>query len=171
MHGNTYRKDADVVPCRRYRDYRQDYKKDANNYIKGIVILSDEGETIINYPEQHIYNGHVKNGETNGYYKKMVRIMKKMRYIMCERGYKEAEKVSSFGLESLLWNLPKEVFKKYVTYRFEFEEIVNYLYRNKQMLWLYKEANGIKSLCPTQEEVSNYSNFIDRLYSFYEYDI
>lgn len=28
IHGNTYRKDADSVPCRRYRDYRNDYRKD-----------------------------------------------------------------------------------------------------------------------------------------------
>lgn len=32
VHGNTYRKDADAVPCRRYRDYRGDYINDVNNY-------------------------------------------------------------------------------------------------------------------------------------------
>ena len=41
-----------------------------------------------------------KNNDTNRYYKKMVRIIKKMRYLMCDCGYKEAELVSSFGLES-----------------------------------------------------------------------
>ena len=80
VHGNTYRKDADTVPCRRYRDYSRDYLNDVNNYIGGVVIISDEGERIINYPEQHIKNGKIKNSETNYYYKKMVRIIKKMRY-------------------------------------------------------------------------------------------
>lgn len=84
IHGNTYRKDADTVPCQRYRDYRKDYHKDVTNYIGGVVITSDEGERIINYPEQHIANGKEKNNNTNYHYKKMVRIMKKMRYLMEE---------------------------------------------------------------------------------------
>ena len=127
IHGNTYRKDADSVPCRRYRDYRGDYQKDTKNYIPGIVITPDHGSRIINYPEQHIANGRKKNNDTNRYYKKMVRIIKKMRYLMCEYGYEEAEKVSSFGLESLLWNLPDNLFMKYSIYRYEFGEVVEYL--------------------------------------------
>ena len=171
IHGNTYRKDADSVPCRRYRDYRNDYKKDESNYIPGVVIIPDYGSRIINYPEQHIANGRKKNIKTNRYYKKMVRIIKKMRYLMCECGYKEAEQVSSFGLESLLWNLPDSLFMKYYTYRFEFGEIVNYLYNHKNEVGSYKEANGIKTLCPTLEDVEKYKKFIDQLYMFYDYDI
>lgn len=171
IHGNTYRKDTDSVPCRRYRDYRNDYRKDKSNYIPGVVITPDHGSRIINYPEQHIANGRKKNNDTNRYYKKMVRIIKKMRYLMCDCGYKEAQLVSSFGLESLLWNLPDSLFTKYSTYRFEFGEIVNYLYSHKDELPSYKEANGIKTLCPTLEDVTHYSNFIDRLYTFYDYDI
>lgn len=53
VHGNTYRKDADTVPCRRYRDYRQDYRRDASNFVGGVVIYPDNGGMIINYPEQH----------------------------------------------------------------------------------------------------------------------
>ena len=60
VHGNTYRKDADSVPCRRYRDYRNDYRKDVSNYIPGVVIIPDRGSQIINYPEQHIANGRKK---------------------------------------------------------------------------------------------------------------
>ena len=171
IHGNTYRKDADSVPCRRYRDYRGDYQKDTNNYIPGVVITPDHGSRIINYPEQHIANGRKKNNDTNRYYKKMVRIIKQMRYLMCEYGYEEAEKVSSFGLESLLWNLPDNLFMKYSIYRYEFREIVEYLYKHKDEFSSYKEANGIKELCPTTTEIINYKKFVDRLYQFYEYDI
>lgn len=171
IHGNTYRKDADSVPCCRYRDYRGDYHKDVNNYIPGVVITPDHGSRIINYPEQHIANGRKKNIDTNRYYKKMVRIIKKMRYLMCDYGYEEADKVSSFGLESLLWNLPNDLFMKYSTYRFEFGEIVEYLYKHKDEFSSYKEANGIKNLCPTKTEIENYEKFVNRLYQFYEYDI
>ena len=171
IHGNTYRKDADSVPCRRYRDYRNDYRKDVNNYIPGIIIIPDHGDQIINYPEQHIANGRKKNNDTNRYYKKMVRIIKKMRYLMYDCGYSEAEKVSSFGLESLLWNLPNSLFMKYGTYRYEFGAIVEYLFTHKDELSFYKEANGIKLLCPAITDVINYKNFIDELFKFYEYDI
>lgn len=171
IHGNTYRKDADSVPCCRYRDYRNDYQKDKSNYIAGIVITPDYGKKIINYPEQHIANGRKKNNDTNGYYKKMVRIIKKMRYIMCDLGYTEAERVSSFGLESLLWNLPDSLFMKYSIYRYEFGEIIEYLYNHKEKINSYKEANGIKPLCPTIQDFLNYKNFINKLFIFYDYDI
>ncbi len=42
VHGNTYRKDADTVPSLRYRDYSGDYRKDASNYVGGIVIFPDD---------------------------------------------------------------------------------------------------------------------------------
>lgn len=171
IQGNTYRKDADSVPCQRYRDYRKDYQKDKSNYIPGVVITPDYGGRIINYPEQHIANGREKNNNTNRYYKKMVRIIKKMRYLMCDCRYAEAEQVSSFGLESLLWNLPDSLFMKYSIYRYEFGEIVEYLNNHKNELDSYKEANGIKPLCPTAQDVKNYRNFIERLSKFYEYDI
>ena len=137
VKGNTYRKEADTVPCRRYRDYTQDYYINADNFIGGIVIKADDGTRIINYPEQHIENGRKKNNETNTYYKKMVRIIKKVRYLMEDYYYSSAKNVSSFGLESLLWNIPNDVFKKYAIYRFVFGDIVDYVYvqiHNKRLL-------------------------------------
>src|SRR5699024_6678805 len=102
IHGNTYRVDADSVPCMRDRDYSNDYLFNPDKYLVGIFIRSDDRQTIVNYPEKHIRNGREKNNQTNTYYKKMVRIIKKMRYIMRDEGYESANNVSSFGLESLL---------------------------------------------------------------------
>lgn len=90
---------------------------------------------------------------------------------MEDLGYPEAKKVSSFGLESLLWNIPSDVFKKYSTYKYAFDEIVQYLYQNRSLLPYYKEANGIKPLCPDTTAVTDYTSFINRLHVFYEYDI
>ena len=42
---------------------------------------------------------------------------------------------------------------------------------HKLYLWSYKEANGIKKLCPNPQSVEKYQSFIDDLYRFYEYDI
>lgn len=71
IEGNSYRTPSDAVPARRYRDYRNDYSNDANNYHGGIRIVPDNGLAIVNYPEQHIKNGREKNIATHQYYKKM----------------------------------------------------------------------------------------------------
>ncbi len=177
VHGNTYRKDADTVPSRRYRDYRKDYHKDPENYIGGIVIYSDEGETIINFPEQHIENGRAKNNNTNYHYKKMVRIIKKMRYLMEESTnthYSSAAKgVSSFMLESLLWNVDDQWYiTNCSTYRkvFAFSQLISLLKTRKSSFASYKEANGIKPLCANADSQRKLCAFIDQLDSFYEYE-
>ncbi|UDK97045.1 nucleotidyltransferase [Lysinibacillus sphaericus] len=171
INGNTYRKDADGVPCRRHKDFSHDFSNNPMNYIGGITIIADTGERIINYPEQHIKNGKEKNTETNHYYKKMVRIIKKMRYLMQQNGIESANKVSSFALESLLWNIPNAKYLEYKEYRkvYMFDSLVDYLYSNLIYLSTYKEANGIKNLCPTQEFLTNMKNFINDLRRFYEY--
>lgn len=171
VDGNTYRKQADTVPSFAMRYYSKSEENNYSDFIEGITIYADDGEIINNFPKQHISNGKAKNVRTNYYYKKMVRIMKKMRYEMQKYYYSSANEVSSFGLESLLWNLPDDIFRKYTTYKYAFGEIVKYLYDHKLYLWSYKEANGIKKLCPNPQSVEKYQSFIDDLYRFYEYDI
>lgn len=168
VKGNTYRKQSDVVPCMSTRHALTVYSP----YDKtGIVIYADDGSIIYNFPKQHIENGKAKNKATNYYYKKMVRIIKKMRHLMNDIGYTSANNVSSFGLESLLWNVPDSIFTKYTPYRYEFGEIVTYLYQHASEFATYKEANSIKPLCPTGQDVIKYISFIKDLYSFYDYDI
>lgn len=126
---------------------------------------------IINYPEQHIANGRKKNSDTNHHYKKMVRIMKKMRYLM-ENNYitaysSAAKNVSSFMLESLLWNIEDSWYLKYCgAYHkvFAFSQLIATLQNRKNDFWGYKEANGIKELCP---KPSDYTNLCDFMVSSY----
>lgn len=170
VDGNTYRKQADTVPCLLMNYYYRTHLKDYLTHHQGVIIFADDGTVVRNFPKQHIANGKAKNNRTNYYYKKMVRIMKKMRHLMSDCGYSCANDVSSFGIESLMWNIPDSYFKKYICYGFAFEEIVNYIYTHKAELANYYEANGIKKLCPSQRDVEKYSAFIDRLHSFFEYD-
>lgn len=171
INGNTYRKDADGVPCRRHKDFSKDYSNNPINYIGGILIVADSGERIINYPEQHIKNGKEKNTATNHYYKKMVRIMKKMRYLMVENGVESADKISSFALESLMWNIPNEKYLENKMYRkvYMFDKLIDHLKSNLLFFTRYKEANGIKDLFPTQDSLTNMRTFINDIHSFYEY--
>lgn len=172
VHGNTYRKDADTVPCRRYRDYSNDFRKDVSNFVGGIVISCDDGKQVINYPEQHIENGRKKNNATNYHYKKYVRIIKKMKYLMADEMISSVSLVSSFGLESLLWNIPDNWYVENCVYRkvFNFQLIINYLCSHYDDIPTYKEANGIKQLCPNSTVVAAYKNFIVALKNFYRYE-
>ncbi len=172
INGNSYRKDTDSVPAMRSRDYRQDYRFDDKNYIGGILIKADDGQEIINYPEQHIKNGVEKNNDTNYYFKKMVRVAKELRYQMKDLGYSYAQKASSFGVECLLWNIPNQYFTKYSTYCYVFDDIVKYLYDNRFSLLDFMEVNNIKKLCddsPDRRDI--YKGFIEELKGFYAYEV
>ena len=48
---------------------------------------------------------------------------------------------------------------------------MKYLKVNKNALPEYKEANGIKKLCPDLQSLLSYRKFIDDLDSFYKYKI
>ncbi len=175
--GNTYRKDADTVPCRRLRDYRDDWLYDVNNYVQGIIIYPDSGGKIVNYPEQHIINARVKDNATNGYYKKYVRILKKMRYLMLDSTHSiyvnAAKNINSFILESLLWNVENSWYAlNCPKYRmvFVFSMMIQELKRSIGEFDSFKEANGIKPLCENESVKTNLVAFINSLSSFYEYD-
>lgn len=170
VDGNTYRKKADTVPCLSMHYYYRSHQKDFSSHYDGIIIYADDGTVIRNFPKQHIANGKKKNTNTNSYYKKMVRIAKKMRYLMSDYGYTSADNISSFGIESLIWNIPNSSFTKYYSYGFAFEEVINYAYKHKSELANYYEANGIKMLCPTQQDVNRFAAFIDALHAFFNYD-
>lgn len=168
--GNTNRVDADVVPAYRYRDYSNDYDNSQSNYIGGIEIISDEGVHIINYPEQHIRNGIEKNKYTNYKFKQCVRIIKNMREDMINFGYDIPPEVSSFGLESLLWNVPSVEYIRYSYLRNTIDEILKYLSSNYYKFQVFKEANGIKALFIDDEKRQSYIKFVKELSAFYEYD-
>ena len=170
--GNTYRVDADVVPAYRFRDYSDDYNYDAENYVGGIEIRPDSGGRIINYPEQHIKLGIAKNKVTKYNFKKCVRIIKNMREDMGERGYMIPSKISSFGLESLLWNVEVSAYTKYPSIlRYTFDEVVSFLKKDFSNFGTYTEVNGIKPLFSDGATRNAYQKFIGDLYNFYEYDI
>lgn len=170
--GNTYRVDADIVPAYRYRDYSNDYKYDTENYVGGIEIRPDSGGKIINFPEQHIKMGIAKNRRTNYNFKKCVRIIKNMREYMENSGYTISSKISSFGLESLLWNVDEKAYTRYsVILRYTFDEVISFLKDDFTNYSYYKEANGIKYLFSDKDTIMAYQNFITDLNNFYEYDI
>lgn len=112
VHANTYRIDADVVPTFEHRRYTDGLNADGTaHYCSGVAFLPDKGLMVKNWPEQNYANGIEKNDACKRHYKRVVRILKRLRYVMRDEGISVAESASSFLIECLVWNAPNEAFK------------------------------------------------------------
>ena len=109
VHSNSYRVDADVVPAFAYRYY---YGDGYDDFVQptGIAFDTDNGERIINWPHQAHENGVTKQQNTGQRYKKMVRILKRLRNEMQDENIAAARDIGSFKLESTVWNVPDDGF-------------------------------------------------------------
>lgn len=108
VHANTYRVDADVVPCFEHRRYMGTVE--SHWYNSGTQLFPDNGGKIINWPRQNYRNGVSKNDATGRRFKAVVRILKRLRNEMVENGHKVAEPIPSYLIECLVWNVPNEGF-------------------------------------------------------------
>lgn len=106
VHANTYRVDADVVPCFEHRRFMGTLQN--NWYLSGTELHPDNGGVIVNWPQQNYDNGIKKNDVTGRRFKAVTRIMKSLRNELVEKGYKSAEPIPSFLIECLAWNVPNE---------------------------------------------------------------
>lgn len=106
IHESSTRVDADVVALIEHRWYSSE-----NNYKEGVMLYPDNSTPpiVVNWPEQHYTNGVQKNNNTGRRYKRVVRILKKLRNEMLENNYTYLEKVPGFLVECLVWNTPNSI--------------------------------------------------------------
>lgn len=99
---------ADVVVCTQYRKYRSVNSRD---YVEGMTFWTrNESRQVINYPKLHYKNGVTKHQNTNGWYKKSVRMFKNVRNYLEEHYYIPDNLSPSYFLECLLYNVPNRSF-------------------------------------------------------------
>ena len=126
VHASTYRVDADVLPAvehRRYTGYG------LNDYISGIEFETDNGARIRNWPEQTHENGVAKNNATSRRYKSVIRILKRLRNYMQEKGHTKANDIASFLIECLVWNAPNKSFN-HDRYTDDVRDVLAYTFNN-----------------------------------------
>lgn len=126
LHENSYRVDADVVPTFEHRRYYRDVLGQVR-YLSGTELHPDNGGRIVNWPEQNYRNGTNKNQDTGTRYKKMVRILKRLRNEMEQAGRAEAAPIPSYLVECLVWNVPDKHFGS-AAYTDDVARILAYLY-------------------------------------------
>lgn len=116
VHANTVRLDADVAVFLEHRQYTGNRNADGTwNYFEGVEMRGRGDERIINWHEQHHRNGVEKNVRTARHYKRVVRILKRLRDDMQGNGTSEskaAAQVPSFLLESLAYNASDDCFQR-----------------------------------------------------------
>jgi len=113
VHENTYRIDADVVPTFEHRRYTGRRNADgSHHYLAGVGFKPDDGGLIFNWPEQTYENGVERNTATGRRYKRVIRILKRLRDKMNDEGIAIAAKTPSFLIECLVWNANREAFSK-----------------------------------------------------------
>ena len=145
---NSYRVNADVIPAFQYRDFRVINSIDSSKYIEGIKFFASDGTEVINYPKIHICNGRQKNIDTNHQYKKIVRVMKHIRNNMLDDGIVDGDRITSFLIECLIWNVPDEIIMAGTTWEETIEKIILYLcynFKNNKSL-KFKEVSGYLDL-------------------------
>lgn len=145
--GNSYRLDADVLPCTEFRWYYEGYGGDAAYHL-GISFFATSGERIVNFPQQHFENLGEKNRRNNGKVKGVVRIMKRLRNEFEEAGRWDRKRSPSFYLESLIYNVPDDWFVG--GYAEVLQNVIVYLHQDlpqkrhsPQLLESYVQANEI----------------------------
>ena len=147
VHSNTYRVDADVLPGFARRHYFGDREW---NYVDpvGVGFETDEGRFIVNWPHQWHENGVTKQKNTGDRYKKMVRIVKRLRDKLQGEGAAEAKEVCSSLIESLVWNVPDAYFN-HTDYKDDVHDILGHSFNETLPTGSFtsmKEVNGRKLL-------------------------
>jgi len=165
VHGTTRRVDADVVACFEYRSYH-----DRSNYDTGIAFLTDTNHGIVNWPKQDYEKGCLKDEQTGGKYKKIVRVLKSLRDVLAAHGAYKIPIGSSFLIECLVSNIPNENFG-YDRYVDDVWAVLAYLFNNtltadKCKDWV--EVNGRRYLLRSggQWTIENALGLISDLWDF-----
>lgn len=107
VKGNSTRINADVVPAYGHKRFY------AYNQIEaqGIGFVTDDSTwTTHSFPDQHYANGVSKNTATDRSYKAVVRILKNVRNELVAKNSILGDSMTSFFIESLVWNAPNPSF-------------------------------------------------------------
>jgi hypothetical protein len=124
VHETSYHVDADVAPFFEHRRY---YNVDGD-YLKGVEMRTDNGLSVINWPEHHYENGVRKNKDTGMRYKSIIRVLKALSNEMTEAKVR-AGSIPGFLIECLVWNVPDECFQN-PEYTDDVREALLFTYEN-----------------------------------------
>ena len=111
IDGNTYRSEADVVPCIQYKLYKRFISYDNQSFIEGMKFFDTSNDReIVNFPKIHLKNCESKNTDTGEKFKDLVRIYKNMRNNLVDHSDLGDDIAPSYFIENLLYNCSSPCF-------------------------------------------------------------
>ena len=170
IESTSYRVEADAVPAFQYRNYKIINSTNPNWFVEGIKFYSSANDEVINYPKEHIKNGKQKNNDTHRRYKRTARIFKRIRHQMKQDGIYVKGCISSFLIESLLYNVPDFQFTYDEPWNNKIKDIIKYLQdANKEN---YVEvSNRLKLFDDTRKwDIDSVDKFLKQMYNFLGYN-
>lgn len=170
VKANSYRVNADVVPCFVHKRFRTPYQVEA----EGIEFLTDGYVRINSFSEQHFENGKNKNAQTSQMYKAIVRILKCVRRELIDQGVITKDLMPSHFLECLVWNAPDQGFNESTYYQATCNVIAQVYndMKTEEKYSRYAEASYLKWLFPkssTKRTPLQAQQFMQSAYTFIGY--
>lgn len=173
IDSNSYRVEADCIPSFQFRNYKYKNSSSPNNFVEGVKYYALDSTEVINYPKVHIENGITKNKLTGRNYKKLVRLMKRLRNKMISDNHFENENITSFLIECLVWNVPNSYINNYDTWDETIKQSLIFINDSikdtsygkwgevSEMFYLFHSAR--------KWTVNDVQSFINSLWTFMEY--
>jgi hypothetical protein len=155
--GNSYRLPADATPFLEYRQYSGQRRPDGSwAYVAGIATRAraEPGKLIVNWPQHHYDNGVAKNTATGRRFKRVARILKRLRNDMMDHGDASARAaatpMASFLLECIAYNAADSCYKRADgTYYDDVQAVILAMWRSTKedaLAASLVEVNGRKTL-------------------------
>jgi hypothetical protein len=143
------RSEVDVVPCFTLHHVTGQTLLGQTTVVGTAILSKDQTNWTLNYPDQHSDNGRYKRLNTGLQFKRVVRIVKRLRADMTERGILR-DKVPSFLVECLVYLVENHYFIVETDDRHaRVTRVLNRLAEilaNPLIAYASYEINGIKSL-------------------------
>lgn len=173
IHSNSYRVDADVVAALAHHHY---YGEGTVDYHQptGIAFLTrNENKRIINWPHHTYENGKNKQDSTGERFRKMVRIVKRLRNKMQEERITAANDIGSFLIESMVWNAPDDHFNR-PTYKEDVRAVLAYCFNETLSTGKHaelQEVNDLKDLFGSHQPwtLEKAHNFFSAAWDYLEF--
>ena len=170
MESTSYRVEADAVPAFQYRNYKIINSIDKNRFVEGIKFYSNTKNEVINYPKEHIESGKTKNTNTQRRYKRTARIFKRIRHQMIQEGIPVKKCISSFLIESLLFNVSNNYFSCDEPWNSKIQNIIAYIHNDKKENYV-EVSNRLKLFDDTKKwNIESVDKFLKQMYKFLGYN-
>lgn len=170
MESTSCRVEADAVPAFQYRNYKIINSTNKHHFVEGIKFYSNSGDEVINYPKEHIQNGIKKNDKTLRRYKRTARIFKRIRHQMIQEDIPVKKCISSFLIESLLFNVDDFQFTYDEPWNNKIKDIIKYLLDADKSD--YTEVSGKLDLFDNTRkwDIESVNKFLKQMYNFLGYN-